>query len=55
MKGSKRRRWLKEGYKTSRHWYKSMWNRKIRHTACELIDGSFYKKNAKASMYDGII
>ena len=55
MKGSKRYKWLKDGCKTSRKWYKSIWNRKIRHGNKVLGKGSFYKKYAKQSMWDGVL
>lgn len=53
MKGSKRDRWLKDGIKVSRHWYKKMWNRRARHNK-NLRDGSFYKRLAKESAWEGI-
>ena len=55
MKGSKRYKWLKDGCKTSRKWYKNIWNRKIRRGNKVLGKGSFYKKYAKQSMWDGVL
>lgn len=54
MKGSKRHRWLKDGIKTSRKWYKHTWNRKSRYNN-NLANGSFYKKLAKCSMWEGVL
>ena len=54
MKGSKRDRWLKDGLKVSRRWYKKMWNRRTRHNG-NLRDGSFYKRLAKESAWEGIL
>ena len=55
MKGSKRYKWLKDGWNTSRKWHKNTWNRKIRHGNKVLVSGSFYKKYAKCSMWDGVL
>ena len=54
MKGSKRDRWLKDGIKTSRRWYKKTWNRKARHNR-NLSNGNFYKRLAKESAWEGIL
>ena len=53
MKGSKRNRWLKDGLKTSRHWYKKMWNRRVRH--CKVTYSNCdYKRLAGVSQWVGI-
>ena len=53
MKGSKRNRWLKDGLKVSRHWYKKMWNRRARH--CETTYAHCdYKRLASVSQLVGI-
>ena len=49
-KGSKRYKWFKEGMKNSRKAYKSVWNRKIRHSN-KTYKNCEYKKIAKDSIY----
>ena len=53
MKGSKRDRWYKEGIKTSKRWYKKIWNRKVRHI--DVSDNNGYRRIAKDQMWDGIL
>lgn len=53
MKGSKRNRWLKDGVKMSRRLNKKMWVRKARRTK-DLHSGSYYKRLAGVTMYDGV-
>lgn len=54
MKGSKRDRWLKDGLKVSRRWHKKLWNRRVRHSRV-LKDGSYYKRLAGESVWDGVL
>ena len=53
-KGNKYRSWFKDGIKTSRKWYKKLWNRKVRHSN-NIQSGSSYKKVAGESMFNGIV
>ena len=52
-KGSRRNRWLKDGERVSRKWYKRMWNRRVRHCK-DLGAGSHYKRLAGESAWEGI-
>lgn len=53
MKGSKHHRWYKDGIKTSRKWYKNIWNKKVRHDF-SIGSHSNYKKFASVSMWVGM-
>lgn len=53
-KGSKRKKWLKDGMTASKKHYKPIWNRKIRHAKCKYCHCE-YKRIAKDSIYTFVL
>lgn len=53
MKGFKYKRYIKDGIKVSRKWYKNIWNRRIRHSN-KISKNCEYKKVAGGEIWNGI-